>query len=245
MAQSSPISGRSLIEKPEAVEASNWRRLRFENEQACRAQLFQFHLPTARAIARNEFNRRPSYGLDRGEFDQLAFAGLLEAIDRFDPLFGVKFPSYAGPRIRGSISDGLQTSSEDSAGFTFRQRVERERVSSLMDTMADDTGSPLEQLSDLVVGLAIGMLAEPDYSDSYSGIGEPSFGTLEWRELVVSIRQGISRLSDNESFVLEQHYFHNVSFRTIAGLMKVSAGRVSQIHREALARLREQLGTFD
>ena len=233
------------MEKPEAIEASNWRRLRFENESSCRETLFQFHLPTAKAIAGREFSRRPAYGLEREEFNQLAYAGLLEAIDRFDPLFGVKFQSFAGPRIRGSISDGLQISSEDGAGFTFRQRVERERVKSIMTNLENEDHDALDRLGELVIGLALGLLAESDDALTPDGPYEPTYGTLEWRELVVSIQQGISRLSADESFVLQQHYFNNVAFKTIAELMKLSPGRVSQLHRRGLMQLREELGTFD
>ena len=49
---------------------------------------------------------------DKVELDDLISAGtfgLMDAIDAFDPLRGVKFETYCSPRIRGSILDYLRS----------------------------------------------------------------------------------------------------------------------------------------
>src|SRR5262245_7992144 len=90
--------GLRLIVRPAAVEASLWRRLRFDMEVACRALLFDLHLKFSRRVARGEARKRPIQGLDVGDLDQLAFAALLEAIDDFDPLHGAPFEAFVRPR---------------------------------------------------------------------------------------------------------------------------------------------------
>src|SRR5689334_877835 len=103
-------SGLALIQRPQEVEASLWRRLRFEDEGQCRELLFNRHLALAKSIAWREYRRRPPHGLEREDFEQLAMSGLLEAIDRFDPLLGAPFASFAKHRIRGAVADGASRS---------------------------------------------------------------------------------------------------------------------------------------
>src|SRR5262249_26536231 len=142
-------------------EASLWRRLRFENEASCRERLFQHYQAFARRLALSELHRRPAYGLDRADFMQLAYGGLLEAIDRFDPLHGAPFSAYARRRIRGAISDGLSRSSEGAAQYNHARRLEIERLRSLDDPTAAKHGDdPIAQLSDIAVALALGFMIQ-------------------------------------------------------------------------------------
>ena len=46
--------------------------------------------------------------VDTGDLISAGVFGLMNAIDRFDPALGVKFETYAIPRIRGSILDSLR-----------------------------------------------------------------------------------------------------------------------------------------
>jgi RNA polymerase sigma factor FliA len=44
--------------------------------------------------------------------------------------------------------------------------------------------------------------------------------------------------------VLRQHYETGLSFAQIAELLGVTRGRISQLHRSAIERLRKRIGTF-
>ncbi|MGE0828004.1 MAG: sigma-70 family RNA polymerase sigma factor [Hyphomonadaceae bacterium] len=244
-----PRIGLSLLERPRDVEASLWRRYRFDKDCACREKLVDRHLAMARAIARGEYRRRPAYGLERADFEQLAIGGLLEAIDRFDPLKGAPFETFARPRIRGSISDGIARSSESGAQFSHRKRLEAERVRSLREGRPHDAADAIADLAALAATLAIGLLAE-----SASGLivdplapapGLSAYEDISWRELQVSVIREIDTLPDAQRRVLRQHYFEGVSFLDIARVMGLSKSRISQLHRLALARVRERLQRTD
>lgn len=107
--------GFDLLLVPPRVEASLWRRLRFENEKGCREQIFTRYRVLARAIARRQHGRRPKHGADLGDMEHFAYEGLLQAIDRYDPLRGIPFGAYARRRIVGSIADGSARMSESDA----------------------------------------------------------------------------------------------------------------------------------
>jgi RNA polymerase sigma factor for flagellar operon FliA len=244
MSARAPRAGLKLVEREKEVEASLWRRLRFDNEARCREALFDRHRRMARAVAFHEFRRRPPYGLERNDFEQLAYSGLLEAIDRFDPLRGAPFEAFARLRIRGAIADGLARSNESGAQYSHRRRTELERLRSLR--VESDAGGldPVSELSDLAVALAIGIMAETatlggDETASSSGLD--AYESLSWRELQLSILKEIEQLPGSEKSVMQQHYLSGVSFTQIAALLGVTKGRVSQLHRAAIHRVRDRL----
>ncbi len=236
-------AGFDLLLMPPRVEASLWRRFRFEREFGCREQIFSRYRSLARSLARKHLHARPRNGVEQGDMDQFAYEGLLSAIDRFDPLRGIPFGAFARRRIIGSIADGTAQMTEMDAQYSYRRRAEKDRVRSIgVDADAPD---PLRALADLAAGLAIGLMLEG------TNLIEPSNGadhrpnayeSLAWRELQSLITHEIARLPDRESLIIRQHYEFGVSFTHIAQLLGLTKGRVSQLHASAIARLRGRIG---
>lgn len=232
--------GLRLVQRPEMVEAALWRRVHFEGDSEARNQLFALYRALALSVARREFRRTHSHGLERAEFEQLACVGLLEAIDRFDPLRGAPFAAFAGGRIRGAIFDGLAKSSERAAHYAHVRR--RERFDSLLPSQP--TAAPLEALVELTVAIALGLLAE-DGSSAMTSSGacetDEPYVSLAWRELEQALQEEIARLPDVERHIIKRHYSDGVTFSVIASELSLSAGRVSQLHRAALLRVKSYL----
>lgn len=236
--------GLCLLQRPSDMEASLWRRLKLEGDPSCRAALFDKYQAFARRVALNEFGRRPAYGLERADFTQLAFRGLLEAVDRFDPLRGTPFLGYARLRIRGAISDGLSISSEGGAQFSHARRLERERINSLRET-ATLASDAISQLSDIAVALALGFLIQSsrtgERQERHELASLDAYESVAWREMEVSLLRELDRLPASEQTIVKQHYLQEMSFTDIASLLGLSKGRVSQLHRRALETLRRHL----
>lgn len=235
-------SGLLLLERPTLVEAALWRRLRLEEDEACRAALFDRYVNLARAIARHELKRRPAYGLDRGDFEQLAFSGLLEAIDRFDPMRGAPFEAFARHRIRGAVVDGIANSSEGAAQFNARRRLEQERLRALTRQGASE--SSIAELAELASALAIGMIAGNARLE-HDGDGSGLYQSVAWRDLELQVLGEIGNLPETERTVIRQHYLNDVPFTEIARLLKLSKGRIAQIHRAAIMRIRLRIKRND
>jgi len=235
--------GLDLLLIPPRVEASLWRRFRFERETRCREQIFTRYRGLARSIAVRQLNGRPRNGIEQGDMEQFAYEGLLHAIDRFDPLKGVPFGAFARRRIIGSIADGAARMTEIDAQYGYRRRVENERARSIgIDAAAAD---PLRALAELATSLAIGLMLEG------TNLVEPANGadhrpnayeSLAWRELQALIAREIGRLPDREAVIVRQHYENGIGFTHIAQLLGLSKGRVSQLHASALAKLRARVG---
>lgn len=239
-------TGLDLVVHPTRAEASLWRRLRFEAETECREALFSRYVPLARAIAASKFHRRRGLGVDRGDCEHFAYEGLLQAIDRFDPLLGVPFSAYARRRIVGCIADGLAKMSEVNAQLSQRRRIEQERIRSLAPAGTAAGDDPLSALSDLAVGLALGLMLEGTSLMAADGTDTrpTAYESLEWREMQVRLAAEVQKLPEKEAVVVRQHYHIGLSLAQIAELLNLSRGRISQLHRSALERLRKRIGSF-
>lgn len=238
-------AGLHLLAAPTRVEAALWRRLRFEADASCRERLFDRYVALARTLARREFRRRPAYGLEAADFEQLAFGGLLEAIDRYEPLNGAPFEAYARLRIKGAITDGVSRSSESAAQYTARRRLEQERMRSLAPDPVK-SGNFIAELADLATALAIGLMAENaklEGGRDEDGLG--AYESLRWRDMQLRVLEEIELLPEAERSVMQQHYLNDVPFTQIAQLLRVSKGRIAQIHRAALHRLRDRIRRQD
>src|SRR5690606_26492954 len=131
---------------------------------------------------------------------------------------------------------------------SYRRRAERDRLRSLSaDAAQNDTGEdPLQALSRLAATLVLGLMLDEGAQnpDAIADSAPSAYDSLALRELQHCLWQQVDSLSEREAFVLRQHYAKDVSFTVIAELLGVSKGRVSQIHRQALLRLRSQLAKF-
>lgn len=229
-----------IVVDPLRVEASLWRRLRFENQADCRETLFNRYYVLAREIGRRLFRQRASQRIERGDFEQFASEGLLHAIDRFDPLLGVPFSAYARRRVAGHVATGIASMSEVDRQLSHARRIERERLRSL----ARDSEDAVEALATAVVGLAIGLMlstAGLAVDGGTADNGEDAYESLAWRQTHARLTDELARLPDSEAVVIRQHYDHGLSFAQVATLLGLSRGRISQLHRSALERLRKRI----
>ncbi len=227
-------------------EARLWRAFKDEGSASAREQLFSRYTGLARRIARRHFRDRDDRTLEFPDLCQLAYAGLLEAVDRYDSDYGVSFARFAGSRISGSILDGIRHASEKHEQLAFRQRVRRERSKSLAgeDVDALTSSEALERLVDAAVGLALGFMLEG--ADIYVPDGAVdrrpnAYESAAWRELVRKVLAKVETLPERERLIIHQHYLEGVDFDHLGALLAVSKGRVSQLHRSALNRLKAQL----
>ncbi|OCC22926.1 hypothetical protein MB02_14260 [Croceicoccus estronivorus] len=239
--------GVALLVQPDRVEASLWRAYLDMRGDDARLKLFEYYQPFARTLAGVQFTRRRIGSVERGDVEQLAYEALLQAIQRFDPARNVPFQAYARSRIAGHISNGLATMSEATAQYRYHQRVERDRLRSLRQSGPVAEADPLGALAELASTLALGLLVgdgeavDPDTIPD----GQPSaYESLAWHEMQKKVREQIDMLPERERYIVSQHYRNGVSFQQIAAILGVSKGRVSQIHRSALLRLREQMAQF-
>lgn len=148
-------------------------------------------------------------------------------------------------QIRGAIADGIAQSNESAAQYSYRRRLELDRVRSIAPRTLDNASDYIAELTDVAALLAIGVVidrARPaglDFEDPQPA--PAAYGTMAWHEMQFSVLQEIERLPPAEKSVMQQHYLNGVEFKHIAAMLGVGKSRVSQLHRAALERLRARL----
>ena len=89
----------STVSRPHApkaiVLAEHWRRYRRDGEREVRDQLVLAYSPIVKHVAGRIASRMPPH-VDLADLVAYGLAGLIEAVERYDPSRGVKFESFAG-----------------------------------------------------------------------------------------------------------------------------------------------------
>lgn len=239
---------RSGPQEPRDDEAALWFAATNGSKEA-RERLFSRYAAFARNIARRHHREQSRGDIDMTELYQLAYAGLLEALDRFDSTQNAPFRVFAAPRISGSVLDGISQMSEVREQISWSRRVRRERLRSLKEAgdQVQPVRSAVETLAELAVGLALGFMLEGTglytaAEDEATPSSLPTaYDTLAWSETVSHLRTELTELPEREQTILHQHYVNGVDFDRLASLLAVSKGRVSQLHRAALTLLRKRM----
>ena len=207
-----------------------------------RDRLVAEHTGFVRMLAARCYRRRYCQELEYGDYLQFGMIGLLEAIDRFDPSQGVAFEAFARRRILGAILNGVESLSEKQRQISTRQRVRAERAQSLAEA-SEHEGRPadaLQRLADIAIGLAIGFMLEDTalYVDGDRASRQTPYARVELAQLRQHLGHLVERLPEQERRVIRYHYYQQIPFEEIARGSGLSKGRISQIHRAALERLR-------
>jgi RNA polymerase sigma factor for flagellar operon FliA len=220
-----------------------WREFEQAPHPETRAALVEAHLPFAKMIAAKLYRVRMDEAVTFADYEQYARVGLLEAMDRFDASRGVVFEAYAAHRIRGAILNGLEHETEFAAQWAARRDRETERVQSMTAQIPAPERATLEELMDLTMGLALGVAIEEfqtaDIVDE--SLQSNPYAAAELAQFAKVVRACVERLPPREREIVQNHYFKQLEFQSIAERIALTKGRVSQLHGRALALLREMI----
>ncbi len=226
------------------TEEQLWRRCQTEQDGQARATLIEQYIPFARQLAGRLYKTRIDNDVEFVDYLQYAMLGLVESVDRFQWEKGVVFSAYAKHRIRGAILNGLEKCSEkrEQLACLRRQRLERAR-SMHGDHAPSSTNDIFQETVDIAIGLALGFLLEdsglvraPDAKTEDRAPQERAMAQLR-----VRIDNALEALSEREKLIVRYHYFHQVGFEELADILKITKGRVSQLHKRALSSIRVSL----
>ena len=220
---------------------SLWARFAQSHAGPVRDELIAHYLPLARIWAAKLYRVRPDDSVPFDDYLQYARVGLLEAIDRFDPTRAASFETFSSYRIRGAVLNGLGYESEAAAQRAEWAARSRERIDSLHPP-EDRAAADLEDLAQLTVGLALGLLLDEETEPSDPSVGSNPYAATELAELRNLVRRLVEQLPEREREIIRQHYFHEREFQLIARDLQVTKGRVSQLHSQALLRIATLLG---
>jgi RNA polymerase sigma factor FliA len=223
-----------------------WQQYQGSRDTGLRAQLIEHYLPFARMLAAKTYANRSQIELEFADYLQYASIGLVEAVDRYDPVFNAKFETFASLRITGAILNGVVSLTEKQEQISARKAILLERVKSLKLEKSDvkNADAVFEHLAGLAIGLAVGFALEGTgmYQPDEESYVDNSYRRIELKQLYKSIAASMEYLPENERRIIKLHYQQQLTFDKIADMLGLTKGRISQIHKSALTRLRDTFG---
>jgi len=201
--------------------------------------------------------------VDTGDLTSAGVFGLIGAIERYDPSHGVKFETYAMPRIRGAILDSLR--SLDWVPRSVRSRTKSievainalehefgrtptdEEIAGRLEIAVDELHSWLADAAAGAVGPLDHVVVESLPSPTHGGVMNPDDpGSIVADADVRRVVRGeVGRLPDRERTVMLLYYDEGLTLSEIGEVLGVTESRVSQIHSKAVLMLRTRLRVAD
>ncbi|MFT7516842.1 MAG: RNA polymerase sigma factor for flagellar operon FliA [Myxococcota bacterium] len=164
----------------------------------------------------NKIKGRLPFSVSEEELYAAGMFGLMRAARSYDESQGAQFKTYAYHRVRGAILDDLRR-------MDFLPRSIRDK--------AKATGED-----------APAIVALPTDEDGHVGLGaSETTDIVEQTEMLASMHAAIDTLPEKMKAVMSMYYRENMKMCEIGERLKVTESRVSQIHANAISRLRRML----
>ncbi len=223
--------------------------------------LWQRYLPLVRHEALKLQVRLPA-SVELDDLIQAGSIGLLNAVDRFDAQQGASFSTYAVQRIKGSMLDELRA--RDWAPRSVRRQArEVSKGMQLLEQQLGRNATEQEVAQHLQLDLADYRQILTDtnssqlfsYEEWHENYGESCEPVIEVDDeqnplqtlVVAEVRQrvidAIECLPEREKMVLTLYYQEELNLKEIGAVLNVGESRVSQLHSQAVKRLRARLNT--
>ncbi len=192
--------------------------------------------------------------------------GLIDAIVKFDPGKNVVFEAYASLRIRGAIYDGLRKM--DWAPQSLRRKAKKmerayqtlleekgrepedHEVASFLEMDMETYQKGLNDAASLTIyslenSLDTGNDDNFTLKDFLADKDEDGpQAVLERSELKTILLNKIKELNEKEKMVITLIYFEEVTTKEVAQILELSEGRISQIHKKAITKLKGALQSY-
>ncbi|MEE8149889.1 MAG: FliA/WhiG family RNA polymerase sigma factor, partial [candidate division Zixibacteria bacterium] len=242
------------------VTEREWRRYRKSETEEMRQMLLNKFLPLVRNVA-----SRMAMGFPRSvelpDLINTGVIGLIEAFRNFDPGRGVKFETYAVPRIRGAILDELRAldwvprstrakSREIEKSYhilenKYGRPPEKTELAKHMKVTIEELHLSLDDVSGTNILSLDDIIFREDDNRQVSRIETivdtskiNILGELEKDELRAFLSIAMERLTTQEKLVIALYYYEELTLKEIGEVMSISESRVSQIHTRAVSKLR-------
>ena len=225
-----------------------------------RQKLIEEYTPLIRFIAKKISVRLPA-NIDVEDLVSNGVIGLMDAIDKYDATRDNKFKTYAEFRIRGAILDGLRAqdwvprSVRDKAKMLERSHTQLETKLGRLPTdkeTAEHLGlTPKEFYNLLSQTQPVNMLSI-DSATNFQNMDRKSFfhvlqtesnpfSHLNVKSVKTEIKKMIATLPERQRIVLSLYYYEGFNLRKIGSILGVTESRVSQLHAQAIQRLKVKL----
>ncbi|MDX1795230.1 MAG: RNA polymerase sigma factor FliA [Hydrogenovibrio sp.] len=216
----------------------------------------ELFLPLVNRIAYHLKGRLPdSVMVD--DLIQSGIIGLIEAAQKFDSSQGASFETYAGIRIRGAMLDEIRKGDWTPRSVHRKSREVSDAISKVEakhgreakdHEIAEEMALSLDEYYHILQDTNSAQLLsidEPDHDDLSEdrmvGQMQSQFSEISEADFHQALAEEIENLPEKEKLVMALYYDEELNLKEIGEVLEVSESRVSQIHSQAIKRLKSRL----
>lgn len=225
-------------------------------------QIIVEYAPLIKYIALKIASRLPA-NVELDDLISCGVIGLMDAIEKFDPGRDNKFKTYAEFRIRGAILDELRAQDWVPRSIREKAKVIEKAYAKLEselgrpasdEEMCKELNISQDEFFDLVSkAKSISLLNIDDSAVFNKGdkklmtnLLEASrsanpFHAVNYKNAQDKIKEAIKSLPEKQRLVLSLYYYEDLNLKEIGQVLDVTESRVSQLHTQAVLRLRSKL----
>ncbi|CAO1658583.1 MULTISPECIES: RNA polymerase sigma factor FliA [Halomonadaceae] len=219
------------------------------------SELLTQYMPLVRRQALTLQVRLPA-SIELDDLIQAGMVGLLEALGRFDATQGATFATFASQRIRGAMMDELRTRdwlprsvrrSARAVDNAVRQLEQQLGRAPEENEIAHHLEMPLSEYQQLLNDTNSGQLLP--FEELVADGGEPVSNELSnspFEQLLdgqqrQTLIDAIDALPEREKLLMALYYQEELNLKEVGAVLGVTESRVSQLHSQAVSRLRARL----
>ena len=247
----------------EASQTAQLVKEDFSPVNSTRERLVTEYAPLIKYIAQKIAARLPA-NIELDDLISSGVIGLMDAIEKYDSSRDNKFKTYAEFRIRGAILDELRA--QDWVPRSIREKAKvLERVYSKIEQTKGRQATDEEICEELKISQdefhdllnqvrSVSLLSYDDILNfskadkrSLHGVGESGtrvatpFNEVSVASVKRMIAEAIRELPEKQRLVLSLYYYEDLNLKEIGKVLDVTESRVSQLHTQAILRLKAKL----
>jgi RNA polymerase sigma factor for flagellar operon FliA len=231
-----------------------------------RERLILENLAQVKIIAKRIHSKIPP-GVELSDLVSAGILGLIDAIGKFNPSHKVRLKTFAEHRIRGAMLDSLRNLDWSPRSL----RVKSRKLQAVCGALEQSLGRlPTDEEKSDALGIGISEYHEltkmigrmkvdsldmagnnnNQKTQSLSGsipdspTGRPS-AIFERSEISNIMSLAMDKLPKRERLIISLYYFEELTMREIGEILGVNESRISQMHTNAIHRLKEKLRSLN
>ncbi len=215
------------------------------------------HIPLVKRIALHMKARLP-HQVELEDLEQAGMVGLINAAKNYSASKGASFATYAGTRVKGAMIDELRK-------LSWAPRSVYEKARSINNAIQAIEGREGRPASEKEIAEYLGMSLE-DYHLSVADTAGCQLLFIEDKEqeveeqtvsdqinpaavfqdesFKIALTEEIDTLPEKEKLVMALYYQEEMNLKEIGKILELTESRISQIHSQALARLRAKMSAW-
>lgn len=240
-----------------------WRTYQDKHDSISQEHLVKQYMHLVDKMANRLSVSIPQRMIPREDLIGLGYIGLIEAIQKFDYKKGYQFETYGLWRIKGAMLDGIRQLDWVPRGLrekakklnsAFRDLEQILMRSPSEEELSEYLDLPLEEVDEAMATLSLTTLLslnEPMNANETEGKEQSRLDQIKDDNSISQERQiqmgefgkmialSIDKMSEKERQVISLFYYEGLTQVEIAEVLSLTKGRISQIHSQAILRLRQ------